>query len=474
MDLRVAHEEALDLNRVQVLTAGDDDVLLAVHQIVEAFLVLARHVAGVEPALLDRFLGGLRILVVLLHDARALDAELADLSLRHRIVILVHDLALPAEARDADGADLADVLDAEVHAAGAGGLGETVVRVVLVVREVLQPVPDEARRHRLRADVHEAPLAQAVVLQIQLSGIQRRQDILGPRHQEPDDGAAFIRYGAENDLRRVSLQDDAAASRVEGAEPVHLGTGVVQRRNAEEHVVLLRLMVRGLHAGGLHQRGVVQKDGLREAGGAGREIDGGIVRVLHEHSGRDGGGVRRLAVVILRVGRAGIADKVQKHVVLQLGCDILDAADELGAVEQDVGVRSLQAVVDLLRGKAEIQRHRQGAGLQDPEIDGEPFQTVHEKHCALLASLDPAFQKHVGDTVRFLVKHGPGDLAAVIGGRRRLDQLILLPCDSLIFLELRIDLHQSYLAPVQLAVSLQQICDRHLFFPPSQILFFLL
>ena len=56
----MALEDVLDLRRVDVLAAADDHVLLAPHDVDESLLVLAHHVAGVEPAAAEGLGRGLR------------------------------------------------------------------------------------------------------------------------------------------------------------------------------------------------------------------------------------------------------------------------------------------------------------------------------------------------------------------------------------------------------------------------------
>ena len=61
LDRRVLVEHLLDLARVDVVAAADDQVLLAVDDEEVAVLVHLGHVAGAEPAVVgDRLLGGLR------------------------------------------------------------------------------------------------------------------------------------------------------------------------------------------------------------------------------------------------------------------------------------------------------------------------------------------------------------------------------------------------------------------------------
>ena len=82
-------EHLLDLARVDVVAAADDQVLLAVDDVEVAVLVGAGHVAAVEPAAAHRLRGRLGLLPVALHDVVAADQDLADLALLDRVVALV-------------------------------------------------------------------------------------------------------------------------------------------------------------------------------------------------------------------------------------------------------------------------------------------------------------------------------------------------------------------------------------------------
>src|SRR3954462_13629221 len=74
-------EDLLDLARVDVVAAADDQLLLAVDDEEVAVLVDLAHVAGVEPAVDDPLVGFLGLVPVALHDVVALDGDLADLAL---------------------------------------------------------------------------------------------------------------------------------------------------------------------------------------------------------------------------------------------------------------------------------------------------------------------------------------------------------------------------------------------------------
>ena len=200
VDLVIAHQEVLDLDRIEVLTAGDDNVLLTVDQEDEAVLIQSGHIAGMEPAVDDGLGGRFRVLIILQHDAGSLDTEFTDFTIRDRYILLIHDLGLPAISGNADGADLVDILHTQMDTAGAGGFRQAVVGVVFMMREVFEPAADQAGRNRLGTDMHQAPLAELVILHFEFSGIQGCQDILGPGHQQPYDRAAFIGDRAEDGL----------------------------------------------------------------------------------------------------------------------------------------------------------------------------------------------------------------------------------------------------------------------------------
>src|ERR1700677_5382595 len=88
-DRRVLVEDLLDLARVHVVAAADDQVLLPVDDVEVAAGVDPGQVAGVEPAVADRLGGGLRALPVALHHVRPADDDLADLAWGHLAAFLV-------------------------------------------------------------------------------------------------------------------------------------------------------------------------------------------------------------------------------------------------------------------------------------------------------------------------------------------------------------------------------------------------
>src|SRR5215469_1136480 len=107
-DGRMLVQDFLDLTRVHVVTAPDDEVLLAVDNVVVAVLVYPRHVSSAEPAVFDRLRGGIGLPPVALHHVVAADGDLADLALRNRLPFVVDEPHLHALDRRADRARLTD------------------------------------------------------------------------------------------------------------------------------------------------------------------------------------------------------------------------------------------------------------------------------------------------------------------------------------------------------------------------------
>ena len=96
---------------------------------------------------------------------------LAYITLLHQGILFVHNFYLPAIAGNPDGPHFVQVIHAQMDTARAGGLGQAIIGIVLVVGKVAHPVFDEGGRDWLGANVHEPPLGQMVVLQLQVPSV---------------------------------------------------------------------------------------------------------------------------------------------------------------------------------------------------------------------------------------------------------------------------------------------------------------
>ena len=176
---------------------------------------------------------------------------------------------------------------------------------------------------------------------------------------------------------------------------MHLAAGVVERRDAEEVVLPALAVMVLLHDGGRHHAAVVVQDGLGEAGGPRGEVEGRVVLLGDVDRGRLGRAIRRDLAVALGERRAVGAHEEARIEAGHPVDDGLHPAHELRPEDQRPRLRELEAVLDLLRGVAIVQRHRDRAGLEDAEVDREPLQAVHEQDRYLVALADAPAQQQV-------------------------------------------------------------------------------
>ena len=206
---------------------------------------------------------------------------------------------------------------------------------------------------------------------------------------------------------------------------------------------------------------MVVQDGLGEARGAGGEVNRRVL-VLAERDARvrRGAQARQLAVA-LRPGGAVVAHEEEQAARLDAVHDLLHAPDELRAKDEDVHVCLVQAVLDLVRGVAEVQRHHRGARFEHAKVERQPLDAVVEQDGHLVVLAHAAGQQQVGKAVGLLVKDRPRHLAAeglVVGG---LHQVVVAPGDVAVLAPLGVDLHEGDLAGVPLGVGAQHVDDGH-------------
>ena len=216
-----------------------------------------------------------------------------------------------------------------------------------------------------------------------------------------------------------------------------------------------------LYLAGVQQAFVVVQDGFREACGAGGEVDCRIIRQIQGQIRGSTGAVGNQPVVVLRKGGTVFPNVEQQAFFADLRGNFLHSADKFRAEYQNIHLRKIHTVLDLVRSIAEVQGYRQGTGLENAEINGQPLQAVHQQDRHLVALLDAPGQQEIGKPICLFVEHAPGDLPPVVGHRCRLDQLVLLPGYPMDFLDIRVDLHQSCVLSVQDGVAFQYICNGH-------------
>ena len=110
--------------------------------------------------------------------------------------------------------------------------------------------------------MHQAPLVKLIVLEFDRAVVDRVEDVLGPGYKEPDNGAVFFGNSIKNDFRCGASEEDGTAAGDQGTEPVHLCACVVQRRDAEEGIILLLAVMALFHDRCVGDGAVFVKDRL--------------------------------------------------------------------------------------------------------------------------------------------------------------------------------------------------------------------
>ena len=443
-----------------VNAAADDHILLAVDQINKPVFIPLGHIARIEPPVLQDFRRGFGVVVIAFHDAGAFDSQFADAAL-DLISVFVYDLDFPAISGDSDSADLMNVLNAKMDTARADGFAQTIIGVILMIREITLPTLDQGGGDGLSADMHQAPLIQRVVGKIDLAAFDGVQNILGPGDQQPDDGAALFADCAEDPFRTDTAEDDRPASGIERAEPVHFRTGMVQRRNTKEYVIPSLTMMRLFDFCSMGQAGMCMQNGLGKTGGAGGEVNGAIVFVGKIDARGDRRAIGDQLFIAVRKRRTVVSDIEN---IPNPGDPVqhrLDPTGEFRTEDKRVNVGQRQAVQDLICIIAIIQRYSQSAGFQNAKIDRKPFQAVHQQNGDLISLFDAAGQKQIGEAVCFDVKFAPGHLLAESAAPGGFDQGVLAPCDVRHGLDFRVDLHKGDFIFEICGVACQQLGNGH-------------
>ena len=421
-DDRVGSDRVFERRRRDVLAAGrHDDLLLASRDRQEALVVERPEISRLEPVAVERGGRCLGVLPVLLEDVDAADLHLAVIGEAH------------TDAGE-DGTHRADLgLLGEIDRRGRCGLGEPVAledRDTEAVEEVAEP---RAERGRAGDGVRHAAAHGGAQLAVDELVEQGELDLRAEGHLLAllEEGRVLdrgVRGGAEDLalaaglgllLRRVvDLLEDARHGqqerRLEGAERRKelLRVGLVpgldtrvdieDRNEAREHM-RRRDEQQGGGAGGVH-------DLFERLRGVAREFDEVAVR---EHAalrasrrprgvderrdvGADGEVATTLDLLIGDIDTAG-AQGVQgagchgPHVAdeRQLGTNLFDAGGVLCAFgEHRDRSRVGEDPAHLRGGTRLVDRHHDGAGEEEREVDERPFVRRSGEESDLVAGLD--------------------------------------------------------------------------------------
>ncbi|TFB01286.1 hypothetical protein CCMA1212_006777 [Trichoderma ghanense] len=453
LDAGQLEEAVLDLERVDVLAAADDEVLDAPRDLDEAVGVHLGLVARVEPraavGLVAPHLGGaLRVAKVALHDEVARGGQLAAL----------------ANGDDARGVAGVDDLDRRVRhgrADGGGALGKGVrgpghaadgrrLRHAVADDQVLQAEAGEDGAHQGLGDAAAGDDALAQVLRHgQAAGVEGLED--GDEHGADAVEPRGLVLGGHADggdgVKGRRREEDGGARRGRGHVAQHGAEAVEERRRDDD-------AVRGREAHAVGDEGAVVEDGrvrqLRRLGHrrrARRELNvDGVGRI--QWCVRDDCPVRPLEEIIVgaqggqvlegkvdaRVAGAVVQhdDAAQRGHGLALDGAAAEVADDGleqravaaalaravgevgdGADDEDLGAEVGERGLDLVGVEAGVERDEDGAELEEGVRQGGELGAVAEGHgdAVPLADAERGQRRGepVGDEVEAVV--GQGGLA---------------------------------------------------------------
>ena len=101
LNVRVCMEEVFYLNREDIFTARDDDILFSVNKPDKTVFVNARHVARKKPAVNKRFGCCFRVLIVFSHYTVSTNAQFARFAFFDGKALFIDDFVFPVEPRNA-------------------------------------------------------------------------------------------------------------------------------------------------------------------------------------------------------------------------------------------------------------------------------------------------------------------------------------------------------------------------------------
>ena len=144
---------------------------------------------------------------------------------------------------------------------------------------------------------------------------------------------------------------------------MHLRAGVIKRRNAQEYIVFLLIVMVLLHLRRMGQRAVLVQDRFRKSGRPGREIDRAEIIICKRYLRIVARAVRYFPVIVFRVIRRTVSDKEQQSVLHECVFDVVQSLDKLNTEKQYRDICQFHAVLDLRRIISEIQRNSNGSAL---------------------------------------------------------------------------------------------------------------
>ena len=412
-------EHLLDLDRIDVLAAADQHVLLAVDDVAKALLVQFGEIAGFQPAVHERLRGGLGLVPIAPHHVRSLGPQLADLAGRQRLARGADDAHVANRNRGAAAFRAIEIILGLMRGEGGGCFRHAPAEAGARVRKRLLDAAHELGSGRRPAVGHR---------------LQRGEVILaagGMLDQLPGDGRHAAGVSAalaldqphrgfgipamhQHDLRALEQRRDHDRLAAGGVKERHheqirarLPAGL-GRRLAAAHARLRQRIAAGHDGGG--RIAVRAERALGMAGGAGRVEDRGIVvgieQDLRRRAVRQKLPIAHAADNILELRHfrmrdlllvATDVDALEIRAVRQMLDDALEA---LGIRERDFGPGILQRIFELRAGPPCIERRGDRAGKQRAEEGRGPFGQIAHGDRDAVAFAHARLDQRIGEGER--------------------------------------------------------------------------
>ena len=399
-DRRMVVHGGLDLGAIDVLATAQHHVLLAVDDEDEAVGVDLGDVAGVEPAVGDRFRGGLGAVQVALDHRGAAHPELADLALRDLVAVVVDALGLEGRHRRADAGRLVDEEVAAHRGDDPAGLGHAVAGVGPRGGDLGVDLGDQVRLQR-RAAAAQAHQAGGVA-----RGEVRVQQHLAAHHRHARHRGDALALDQLQRLAGVPLvhQHEHAARGGDRIGAAVVGGDVEERRGQQRDRDGRGVGRRGaagllarqrLHLGGeaeVHQvvdaAAVGELRALRPAGGARGVEDAGVGVGIDVH-----GGHRRFLGDDVRPGRDALRQALGAHGD-QPGArgargPLQDARQPLVVAEHHLRLGVVQRVLDLVGHPPGVHADHRDADRDRGPVGQHPLRIVAHGDGDAVARLHP-------------------------------------------------------------------------------------
>jgi hypothetical protein len=272
------------------------------------------------------------------------------------------------------------------------------------------------RGHGCRAAAEQAQRAQVEAVEVGLRE-QRRVD----RRHRVEVGHPLARDGLENGARLGPRQDDRGRAAVPEAERQRPAAHVEHGKHAEGDVVFAEALLQ-VRRGALQPVAAMREErAFRRSGrAAGVEHD---VRIVLVDAGVDvvaGFGVGEGGEVG-RVGqrRAGIEGDDAPHARQPaVRLQVRDQAGELAGDQERLRLGMADHGRDLRRGEARVDRHDDGAELDDGEVDDRILRAIRRQHGDAVAAPHAAARQCTGELIGAGVKRGVGQARGADDVRR--------------------------------------------------------